>query len=72
MHPRVEYRDGGSDDLCGWGLFRAISIEHVVLSLLAKHIVACFEELCDKIDCVLSELLLILITLLDLTLLVIV
>ena len=66
MHPRIEYRDRRADDLCGWGLLRTKSIEHVVLSLLAKHIISCFKELCNKVNRVLSKLLLILITFLGL------
>ena len=66
MHPRIEYRDRGADDLCGWGLLWTKSIEHVVLSLLAKHIISRFKELCNKVNRVLSKLLLILITFLGL------
>ena len=67
-----EYGDGRTDNLCGWGLLWAKSIEHVVLSFLAKHIVLSFKELCNQIYRILSYFLLLLITFLSLGLLVIV
>ena len=72
VHPWVKYGDTRTDNLCSWGLLRAKSVEHVVLSLLAKHIILCFKELCNEINRVLSNFLFLLITLLSLGLLVIV
>ena len=72
VHPRVKYGDGGTDNLCGWGLLWAKSIEHVVLSFLTKHIKLSFKELCNQINRVLSYFLFLLITFLSLGLLVIV
>ena len=58
--------------MCSRGLLRAKSVEHVVLSLLAKHIILRFKELCNEINRVLSDFLFLLITLLGLGLFVIV
>ena len=70
MHPRVENRDGGTNDLRGGGPVRSKSIKHVVLSFLTKHIISRFKVLCYQINSVLCEFLLVLIPLLDLGLLV--